>query len=310
MRKNLLLLAALFLLGIFAQAQNDIPNQSFEVWDADTSALQVVYWSPVGWSTPNEFIALTGMADKLVVSYDLEAYTGDTCAKLESKEISILTLTMTAPGTITLGKFEIDKVNFTGSVSGGIPFTHKPTKMKGYWKYSPQEADSGMAAIILTRWNADNSTRDTVGEGVLMVASEVTEWTEFEVGINYMINEDPDTMNVIIMSSGIMEGYEGSLMLVDDLSLELNAGLTYDLMPETEVNIYPNPAKDFALFEFAKVPDDGLLKIFNAKGQLIKSYKINTNQLELNTSNYKQGTYYYQFFDGLLRMNSGSFIIR
>lgn len=309
MRKHLLSLTALLFIGIFTQAQNDIPNQSFESWDADTSVMQVIYWSPVNWSTPNEFIALAGMADKLVVTYDLEAYTGDTCARLESKEITIFTFSMVAPGTITLGTFNIDKINFTGSVSGGIPFTQKPTKMKGYWKYTPVESDSGMAAVILTKWNTETSTRDTIGEGLLTINREVSEWTEFEVEIGYMIDEDPDTMNVIMMSSDIMNGFEGSLMLVDDLSLELNAGLTYDLMPRIAVSIYPNPANDYAVFELAEIPDEGLLKIFDARGQLISIYQVNDKLMEVSTSEFDQGTYFYQLFDGLNRMNSGSFVV-
>jgi len=309
MRKTLQFLFIALFFSIMVSGQNEIPNPNLESWDADTSFTQVIYWNPDHWSTPNDFVALLGQSDKLVVKYSTDAYSGDTCAMLESKVLQIFTFSLLAPGTLTLGTFEIDKVQFTGDVKGGIPFTLRPAKLKGYWKYNPQETDKGMAAIILTRWNAETSVRDTVGEGVLLAESEISDWTGFEVPVEYNLAGDPDTMNIVLMSSDFMDGFDGSLMYVDDLSLELFAGITYDLMPDFRVGIYPNPAGEIVIFELAEVPSDPVLKIFDSKGTIVGSVVPKEQKVECNISALESGTYYYELFIGMKRLNSGPFIV-
>ena len=58
-----------------------------------------------------------------------------------------------------------------------------------------------------------------------------------------------------------------------------------------EIRIYPNPAKDFLVISSGKTILSGF-ELFNSLGKLIKSDRINSNKIYLNTTGYSEGMYY------------------
>ena len=59
--------------------------------------------------------------------------------------------------------------------------------------------------------------------------------------------------------------------------------------------IYPNPAKDFVKLS-AVGGQLSMVRIFNSLGVLVSEMKINSNEVEIDISNYKSGIYFIQIY--------------
>ena len=68
-------------------------------------------------------------------------------------------------------------------------------------------------------------------------------------------------------------------------------GVVETTTSENTFNIYPNPAKDFV-----KVSTDNgqqtTVRIYNVLGMMIEEIEINSNEIEINVSDYKSGIYF------------------
>ena len=144
-----------------------------------------------------------------------------------------------------------------------------------------------------------------MGYGFLHDASD---WTSFTVNMIPLTDEQPDSFNVIIMSSGSLDLNVGSRLWVDDLSLETITGII-NLSEETSsVKVYPNPASDFVKFEIENEAQNLELSIFDNAGRQIKQVTFNGKSTEVNLSNFPAGVYSYRISDSDNLMDTGSFI--
>ena len=57
------------------------------------------------------------------------------------------------------------------------------------------------------------------------------------------------------------------------------------------ISIYPNPAKDFVKVTNSK-SQIAKVKVYNCLGMMIEEIEVNTNEVEINTSDYKPGIYF------------------
>lgn len=57
------------------------------------------------------------------------------------------------------------------------------------------------------------------------------------------------------------------------------------------ISIYPNPAKDFVKVTNGK-SQMAKVKVYNCLGMMIEEIEVNTNEIEINTSDYKAGIYF------------------
>ena len=57
------------------------------------------------------------------------------------------------------------------------------------------------------------------------------------------------------------------------------------------ISIYPNPAKDFVKVTNGK-SQMAKVKVYNCLGMMIEEIEVNTNEIEINTSDYKSGVYF------------------
>lgn len=217
MKKIIVRIAFLLFILVFQShifAQNQIPNNDFEYWETISN-----YEEPVDWNTPNPFTASLGV---ITVSKSTDSYSGNYSAKLESKNIIFVG---TIPGFLTLGDFEVNIATQEYSITGGVPFTERPAQFTGNFKYSPNSGDQAMMAILLLKHNPGGNP-DTIGYGAKIVTNSVSSWTEFTSDIIYFSGEEPDTMNILILSSAQLNPVAGSKLFVDNL------GLVFEANPE------------------------------------------------------------------------------
>ncbi len=209
MKQSLLfLLCALFSVSVMAQ---QVPNGDFELWTGTT---------PNEWDTSNENVL--GTQFTTVSKITSGAQSGSFAAKVETQTKTIFMVgPVTLPGILTLGDFNLDIANQSASLTGGEAFTHRPYSLRGYYKVTPAAGDTPLIGVGISKWNEETGERDTLGFGLMYFGEATSTWTAFEIVIEYTSTEIPDTMNVIIASSDLMNNttfINGSTISVDNLS--------------------------------------------------------------------------------------------
>jgi len=195
-----------------AEPKNEIQNTNFESWSFENE-----FDKPLGWNTSN--FSLYSVVSFNTVSKDsLTAYEGKYCPRLETKSQIIGDETVKVVGLITLGNFDINIATKEASISGGIPFKSKPMSLEGYYKYNAIGSDKCYIDIVLTK-TLDNKNQDTIARGTFSSES-TSEWVSFEIPLQYYLNEEPENLNIVILSSDTSIFENGSTLWVDNLSLK------------------------------------------------------------------------------------------
>lgn len=284
-----------FLLTVLVSSAQILPNPSFEVWEQFGT-----YEEPQSWHTPNPY---TSMALKTVVSKSDDAYSGTYSALLETKNILG---SFNAPGLLTLANFTVDIMTGSYSFPGGIALSETVNKMTGMYKYTGVNGDSASAMIISFR-HAEGQEIDTVGFGYGFL-QDASDWTPFTITMYPWGEAQPDSFNVIIMSSGSFDLNVGSKLWVDDLSLETVTGIINLSKETTSVKIYPNPVSDFVKFEIENDGENLELSVFDNAGRQVGQLTFSGKTAEINLSSYPAGVYSYRVSDNNKLIGSGSFV--
>lgn len=296
MKKTLLFGILSFIIGFSVMAQQ-IPNGDLENW---TENVLLGYEDPDDWQTPNQYTALLSIFTTTKVS---DAAEGSYAAKLEAKDVG----GFVTPGVITLGSFTVDFINNTAYLTGGIPFTDKPAVLTGSWKNYPVSGDFTMIIVYFTKYSSVKGQTDTIGIGQMIGTETVDSWTEFSIPIEFSGTEDPDTMNLHVISSNMQNLQLGSVIYVDDLAFEYEAGVN-EINNEVESSVFPNPASENITFSLVENVN-AELSIFNNEGRLVYSTTVNGNTHKIDVSLFSAGTYIYSFVEKNRRVSSGQFMI-
>lgn len=278
--------------------QQQVSNGDFEEWETHTLGFEY----PVGWDNPN---AVLSLFDLTPVTPSDDAASGLKSAHLESKLLSTADGEFVIPGVVTLGTFVVDYIHFTATLEGGVPFSDRPLALKGAFKNYPAAGDSTMVVAIFTKYY--NGKRDTIGFGGLFSSETFDTWTNFSIPIYFFVADDPDTMNINIVSSNMIMPNKDSQMYIDNLSFEYEAGIG-DLAEMLETSVFPNPANDKLSFSFEKELN-GDIKVFSNDGQLVYSTTINGATHQMDVSGLASGNYYFAVFEKNKKMSSGQFVI-
>jgi len=287
MKKISFLVLALATVGI-VNAQ--ILNPSFEQWTT-----QGAFENPTSWETSNVTVN-TGLFPITIetVTKNSDAQQGSYAAKLTS--VSPMGFSAVAPGLLTLGTFNLDIMAQTGTVSGGVPCTDRPTHFNGFFKYEPQGSDSCFIACVLFKWNATTQSPDTVGAALFTSADNITSWTAFNIPFTYNSSETPDTMNVIIMSSdGRYTPVVNSTLYIDNLSITSDNSSVSDIDNTAGSLPYPNPSAGYVRLSNLKTGTE--ISIYNNIGQVVKSLQVESINQTVNMSSLPQGNYIISFVD-------------
>lgn len=297
MKKTLLFgLLISFAIGSAFSQEQQVPNGGFEDWDDSQG-----YLNPVGWDSSNKGTSFVGVN---IVKDTTDAASGSMSAFLGSHIIPPYVI----PGAMTLGSFDIDYQTFSATMNGGIPFTDRPLSLKGSYKNYPAAGDSTTIVTIFTKWMPAKGKRDTIGFGGMYSKETIDTWTTFSIPI-YFFNEDdaPDTMNIIVVSSNMLNPNKDSYMFIDNLSFEYPAGINeQEFLIETSV--FPNPATDKVTFSFEK-DIRAEIQIYSNDGQLVYTTFVDGNKQKADLSQLSSGTYYYSVLEGNKKLSSGKIIL-
>lgn len=280
-----------FLLAAAGFTQNAIPNPGFEIWVTGGSFLNP-YEEPEHWGTPNpttngfDFETATKTTDPQFV------HSGNAALKLRTHHIAIIDVY--AQGAVVTGEVSIAGIPPVAQVTGGIPFNLRPDALKAWIKYFPQGADTAQVGMLLSKWNDETGMRDTVGTALLQLSETVQNYTEFEIPLEYMLEEDPDTMLIGVICSSFYAPELGTEMYVDDLSLVYEPSSVADRMGRNLV-VYPNPATSRVWFD---APDAVEVKILNSMGQVVLQRKLSTGENNVVLEGLPSGLYLLELRDG------------
>jgi len=225
MKKRLLSLSVILVSASFSFAQVQPTNASFENWTPATG-----FSNPDGWETTNYDIG--AFQFETVTEQTTGAQDGASFARLTSVDVLGQ---FTLPGMLSYGI--IDIVNAT--ITGGVSYTDRPEFFRGYYNYNATGDMCGIGCYF-TKWNGTSA--DTVATGVFYTDSSTTGWTFFDITITYQLPDVPDTMNIIISSSGTTPVI-GSVLDVDNLYFEGLVTGKQDISFGNRLEIYPNPSK-------------------------------------------------------------------
>lgn len=189
------------------------------------------------WATGNEGVTstLAGGRDPITIPVEgNEAYKGK-AAKLQS--ITGVTLVGAAAGNLFIGKYKTNASNPSASVSFGRPFEGaRPSKLTGYYKYTPMPINHGTFPGTLTTDECHiyiklwDSTGNLFASGEFIGTEKITEYTKFTIDIVYKdTTAKPATITIVATSShygGEFSGAKvigqvgnGSILYVDEFEL-------------------------------------------------------------------------------------------
>jgi len=264
-----------------ADAQNQIPNHDFESWTAG---------EPTNWDTSNENVLGTDFVT--VTREQNNPYSGTSSAKVATVTNNIIFVgPVTMPGILTLGDVVIDIINQTGTVNGGVPITGQPKFLKGYYKYQPMGGDSCYIGMGLTRWNG--TSRDTLAYAYTPFGATVTTWTEFTIPVIYETWAEPDSMNIMFVSSNLLFGspVTGSTLWVDSLWLEYSGVGVSDIGADRELFVSASNDGNTLIIDTKGIRPEKI-EIFTLNGNLLRSQQeANIDKTPVNISGLPKGIY-------------------
>lgn len=176
----------------------------------------------------------------------------------------------------------------------GFPFLLRPAYLSYDMQYMvASPSDTAYVSVLLTKWNTALSKRDTVAYGNNSYNSMMHQWTSYSTYLNYMNGDNPDSACIVISSSRSAP-LQNSYVYIDNLKFNGSViGVGEYQKSEAVLSAFPNPVTDQLTFVGATFSAEGIdLLIFNCRGELQYTEKIQSFPLSVNTSQWIPGIYF------------------
>ncbi|HEX8549545.1 MAG TPA: T9SS type A sorting domain-containing protein [Cytophagaceae bacterium] len=283
MKKSFTILSAvLWTLSSYAQ----IPNGDLESWKT-TTVFTSSFEEPTDWATSNIYIAAGAPATVTKVT---DKVSGNFAMRLETKSYTNF---ITRQVDTVVGLAGPGGIDITNESVQGIPFTQRPTSLKGSIKGTIMPGDSAGILALFTRYNETTKETEPVGGGLYFIKGTIGQYQPFNTAI--ALDGNPDTLTLLIVSSDLTKPKVGSILFVDNLSFTLPLGVDKSLF-ELNGLVYPNPCKDLIVFDNLK-PEFKNLDILDLNGKTALKAEANGNKIEVNTASLGDGIYIYKWSD-------------
>ncbi|MFK8010281.1 MAG: T9SS type A sorting domain-containing protein [Saprospiraceae bacterium] len=300
MKKIISLLSFLSIISIITSAQI-IPNTDMEDWQ-ELSQNKV---APIGWITTNQ---TSNNFSRTFINQSTNSYSGDFALQMVNH---IVGNGACYSSSLRLGNFDPDN-----PTAEGIAFSQRPTGMSFYYTFHGHYLfDSlfmgspilGNAKIQLKKWDDATNEFMIVGEGTKYFGKNdnTTEFEYAEVNIQYYSADDPEILEISFKNP--CDNDSLSEFTIDVVELRgLNSTNINETSPLSEINVFPNPAKDLLTFESVLESDKNTsIQIFNMQGKLMSQFNFLGNQQRVDVSNWSNGMYFYQISNEREKLKSG-----
>jgi hypothetical protein len=291
MSKQLIIIIVFVFIQLFSIAQDTIPNQGFENWDFFGN-----YEDPTGWGTLNSVTSFLNAATVKKATVSSDVHSGNAALRMETLQTSVQII----PAVVTTGVIN----TATQTIDGGAAFTARPTSFKGWYKYQPVNNDTGSVEILLYKWNTGTNNRDIIGRGKFEQTATVSSYQQFNITINYLSADIPDTAVVTLLSSPNSNPQVGSLLFIDDLSFEYNTGINIkNKNEEMAFSISPNPVSNNFNITIKNAAEKNMnIDVYQMDGKLITQLTTKGKKnilLRADDFNLLPGVYLLKLSDGL-----------
>lgn len=120
---------------------------------------------------------------------------------------------------------------------------------------------------------------NSIGFAVIELTGTISAYQEFNTPIQYLNNEVPDSMFILVYTSnngsnGVTEAF------FDDITLEY-APLSSAKNEAGRLSVYPNPASDYVSID-GDISGISEVKVFTAGGQLEKMYALSNKTIDIS----------------------------
>jgi len=221
--KSILTIA--FLAGGVVCGYSQISNASFETWTDYGS-----YQNPNGWYTENSLYQPENLK---LVQLSTDVSDGFLAVRLENQksESGNIVRAMMVSGSNDLNH------------SPGFAYGLKPVSFSGYYQFQSAVNDDSCYIIVrLSKYDHLRHSRVTIGEGVFASNEQLDSYQQFSIPITYNSFDYPDTATIICYSGKMMNPYEGSRLIIDDMRFDESAtGVVIIDGDELGVSLTPNP---------------------------------------------------------------------
>lgn len=229
----------------------EIPNASFDNWWLNGKVWNP--WSEGGtpyWDTGNRGATTLGQSNSVPSDETWNGGPGKS-AELQTKFVGIGTIGKLAAGNLFTGDFlRVDGTN--GVLDFGRLFSGRPTKLKGYFKYTTapidyysselsymkSKPDTAVVYMALADWDEpleirtnpknrqlfDKNDPHVIAYGEVKYGYTVEQFTPFEIELDYRATDRVPKYVVIVCTASkygdYFTGGAGSVLFVDNFSLE------------------------------------------------------------------------------------------
>jgi len=240
----------------FGNQKQQLPNSNFENWDITS----IPY--PEAWYTTNLF------------AHDFYNLKEDIKSVVASKEAhyktSLLLQNKMVANTILPG-IALTGSNFSNTFPPAFSVSNKWKYIQGYYKFSPQNKDTGMVAVLM--YNKGT----LIGTGQVYIINATEEITYFSVPITYFIPANPDSSCIVLSSSDFDNPKSKDTKLwIDKLTFTNSIAGINDI--NSSFSVYPNPAKN--RLNINSYVQFDTYEIYNDLGQCVLVSELNEINIE------------------------------
>jgi hypothetical protein len=187
---------------------------------------------------------------------------------------------------------------------GGMAVTLNPTKVSGYYKYSPVGNDTAIVGAFCSKYDVTFGVSVRL-DSMLIKLPPASSYTYFELPFNYNGWPIADSLNITFVSGNFNNDSSllvpGSVLLIDDIEVFYNPVSVQDFTFEKAKNIYPNPAQNILYIKLDRNNPKQEFSLYDAKGTLVFEGACEFQDgtiASIDISKIPQGLYFYQLNNG------------
>jgi hypothetical protein len=260
----------------FSGTTVNIPNYDFEYWESN------VYYTLDNWWYGNKYSPDPLNPQNNPVSRTSDAKHGNYALLIQN----FLYPNDTLSGYVSSSQYWYNP-------GFGVNSHHQ--SLTGYYKFIPENNDSMNIQVVMYK------NHNQIGWGNLASTNTVTEYTPFNIDINYQSGLMPDSCQ-IIMKSSYNRALGNSKLYIDNLNFDgFLSGVKESPITETPnnfiFNVYPNPFSDNATISFALNNDENvMMRLFDLSGKQVsllanRRYHAGNHNLDISAEGLKKGFY-------------------